>query len=84
LQFLLHISKKSSTFAPNFASYAPCACVCNEREDKKEEMSNRRWNRLMNLDKAYRLAQTIAHSMQQIETASVMSKDEAIATLRAI
>lgn len=47
-------------------------------------MSNRRWNRLMNLDKAYRLAQTIVHSLQQIEDAPALSKDEAIATLRAL
>ena len=47
-------------------------------------MSNRRWNRLMSLDKAYHLAQTIKHSMQQLESAPAVSAEEAIATLRAL
>ena len=47
-------------------------------------LSNRRWSRLMELDKAYRLAQTIKRSMKQVESAPSMSVDEAIATLRGI
>ena len=47
-------------------------------------LSNRRWKRMLELDKAYRLAQTIKRSMQQVESAPSMSVDEAIATLRAL
>lgn len=47
-------------------------------------LSNRRWARLMELDKAYRLAQTIKRSMQQVEYAPGMSVDDTIATLRAL
>ena len=47
-------------------------------------MSNRRWSRLMSLEKAYRLARTIKHSMQQVESAPAVSKEEAIATLHAV
>ena len=47
-------------------------------------LSNRRWARLQELDKAYRLAQTIKRSMKQVESASCMSVDEAIETLRAL
>ncbi len=47
-------------------------------------LSNRKWARLMELDKTYRLARAIKHSMLQIEEAPAMSADEAIATLRAL
>lgn len=47
-------------------------------------LSNRRWAHLMELDKAYRLAQTIKRSMNQVETAPAMSVGDAIATLRAL
>ena len=47
-------------------------------------LSNRRWARLQELDKAYRLAQTIKRSMKQVESAPSMSVDEAIETLRAL
>ena len=47
-------------------------------------MSNRRWAHLMELDKAYRLAQTIKRAMKQVESAPAMSTEEAIAALRAL
>jgi len=47
-------------------------------------LSNRRWARLMELDKVYRLAQKIKRGMQQVEYAPAMSADEAIAALRAL
>lgn len=47
-------------------------------------LSNRKWAHLMELDKAYRLAQTIKRSMNQVESAPIMSVEEAIATLRAL
>ena len=47
-------------------------------------LSNRRWAHLMELDKTYRLAQTIKRGMQQVEYAPAMSADEAIAALRAL
>ena len=47
-------------------------------------LSNRKWARLMELDKTYRLARTIKRSMQQVENAPAMSADEAIEALRAL
>ena len=47
-------------------------------------LSDRQWAHLMELDKAYRLAQTIKRSMNQVESAPIMSVEEAIATLRAL
>ena len=47
-------------------------------------LSNRRWARMLELDKAYRLARTIKRSMQQVESAPSMNADEAIAILRAL
>ena len=47
-------------------------------------LSNRRWARLMELDKVYRLAQKIKRGMQQVECAPAMSVDETIAALRAL
>lgn len=47
-------------------------------------LSNRRWARLMELDKVYRLAQKIKRGMQQVEYAPAMSVDETIAALRAL
>ena len=47
-------------------------------------MSNRRWAHLMELDKAYRLAQTIKRAMKQVESAPAMNTEEAISALRAL
>ena len=47
-------------------------------------MSHRRWNRMLELEQAYKLAHTIKRSMEQVETAPSMSVDEAVATLRAL
>ena len=41
-------------------------------------LSNRRWARLQELDKAYRLALTIKRSMKQVESTPVMSVEEAL------
>ena len=41
-------------------------------------MSTRRWNRLQQMEQAYKLAQTIKRSMKQAETASSMTVDEAM------
>ena len=41
-------------------------------------MSTRRWDRLMELEKAYKLAKTIKRSMKQAETAPAMTVDEAM------
>ena len=60
-------------------------CVLERTETMTTvRLSNRRWERLMKLDKVYRLAQTINRSMQQVEYAPAMSADEAIAELRAL
>lgn len=47
-------------------------------------LSNRKWARLLELDKTYRLARIINRSMQQVENAPAMSADEAMAALRAL
>ena len=47
-------------------------------------MSISRWNRILELEQAYRLARTIKRSMKQVETAPSLSAEEAIETLRAL
>ena len=47
-------------------------------------LSNRKWARLLELDKTYRLARIINRSMKQVENAPAMSADEAMAALRAL
>ncbi len=41
-------------------------------------MSTRRWNRLQQMEQAYKLAHTIKRSMKQAETASSMTVEEAL------
>jgi len=41
-------------------------------------MSTRRWNRLLELEEAYKLARTIKRSMKQAEKAPSMTVDEAM------
>ena len=47
-------------------------------------MTPRRWERLMELERAYKLARAVKRSMKQVETAPSMSAEEALATLRAL
>ena len=47
-------------------------------------MSLRRWNRILKLEEAYKLARIIKRSMKQVESESSMSSDDAIAALRAL
>lgn len=47
-------------------------------------LSPRRWKRLMELEQTYKLARTIKRSMTQVETAPVMTSQEAIEYLRAL
>ena len=41
-------------------------------------MSTRRWNRLQQMEQAYKLAHTIKRSMKQAETAPSMTVEEAL------
>ena len=41
-------------------------------------MSTRRWNRLQQMEQAYKLARTIKRSMKQAETAPSMTVEEAM------
>ena len=41
-------------------------------------MSTRRWNRMLQLEQAYKLAQTIKRSMKQAETAPKLTVEQAI------
>lgn len=47
-------------------------------------MSMRRWNRMLRLEEAYKLARIIKRSMKQVESEPSMTPDEAIAALRAL
>ena len=47
-------------------------------------MSTRHWNKLQQLEQAYKLAQTIKRSMKQVETETAMTPQEAIEALRAL
>ncbi len=41
-------------------------------------MSTRRWNRMLQMEQAYKLAHTIKRSMKQAETAPSMTVEEAM------
>ena len=47
-------------------------------------MSLRRWNRMLQLEDAYKLARIIKRSMKQVNTEPGMTPEEAIASLRAL
>ena len=47
-------------------------------------MSTRRWNRMLQLEEAYKLARIIKRSMKQVETEPSMTPEEAIEQLRAL
>lgn len=47
-------------------------------------MSARRWNRMLQLEEAYKLARTIKRSMKQVETEPSMTPEEAIEQLRSL
>ena len=46
--------------------------------------SVRRWNRMLQLEKTYKLARIIKRSMKQVDSTPSMTPDEAIAALRAL
>ena len=48
------------------------------------QMSQRRWNRILSLEQAYKLARAIKRSMDQVETAPAMSAEDAVAALRSL
>lgn len=81
----MHISKKSCTFAADFRERTKSMCVLEQTSTMTTvRLSNRKWARLMELDKTYRLARTIHRGMQQVEYAPAMTADEAITALRAL
>ena len=45
-------------------------------------LSTRRWNRMLQLEEAYKLARTIKRSMKQVESEPAMTPEEAIEQLR--
>jgi hypothetical protein len=47
-------------------------------------LSMRRWNRMLRLEEAYKLARIIKRSMKQVESEPSMTPDKAIAALRAL
>ncbi len=47
-------------------------------------MSTRRWNRMLQLEEAYKLGRIIKRSMKQVETEPSLSGKEAIEQLRAL
>ena len=48
------------------------------------QMSRRRWNRMLELESAYKLARIIKRSMKQADAAPAMTPQEAIEALRAL
>ena len=47
-------------------------------------MSVRRWNRMLQLEEAYKWARIIKRSMKQVESEPSMTQEEAVAALRAL
>ena len=47
-------------------------------------MSMRRWNRMLQLEEAYKLARIIKRSMKQVDSEPSMTPDEAVVALRAL
>ena len=47
-------------------------------------LSTRRWRKLLELEKVYKLANIIKHSMDQVENEPSMTPNEAIEALRAL
>lgn len=47
-------------------------------------MSTRRWNRLLQLEEAYKLGRIIKRSMKQVEDEPSLTPEEAINQLRAL
>ena len=47
-------------------------------------LSTRRWNRLLQLEEAYKLARIIKRSMKQIESEPSMSPEETLNQLRSL
>ena len=47
-------------------------------------MSTRRWNRMLQLEEAYKLGRIIKRSMKQVETEPSMTPEEAIKQLRVL
>ena len=47
-------------------------------------MSTRRWNRMLQLEEAYKLGRIIKRSMREVETEPSMTPEETIEQLRAL
>ena len=47
-------------------------------------LSTTRWNRMLQLEKTYRLARIIKHSMKQVEAEPALSAEESIKMLRSL
>ncbi len=47
-------------------------------------LTPRRWNRLLELERTYKLARTISRSMKQVESEPAMTPEEAFEALRAL
>lgn len=47
-------------------------------------LSTRSWNRMLQLEEAYKLARIIKRSMKQVETEPSLSSEETLKSLRAL
>lgn len=47
-------------------------------------LSTRRWNRMLQLEEAYKLARIIKRSMKQVETEPSLSPEETLKSLRSL
>jgi hypothetical protein len=74
------ISGNCCTFAPKNGLNFRIMDAIIERTPRTVtvRMSTRRWNRLQQMEQAYKLAHTIKRSMKQAETAPSMTVEEAL------
>ena len=79
IRFACCIGKKLLSLHSKQENYKNMTAI-RERTPRKVtvSMSIRRWDRLMELEKAYKLAKTIKRSMKQAESAPAMTVNEAM------
>lgn len=82
---ILQIIKILCNFAAETAKhYIMTAIIERTPRSITVRMSTRRWKKMLDLERAYKLACIIKRSMEQVKTEPSMTVDEAINTLRAL
>ena len=75
----MHICKKSCTFAArnDIMQFAMCVLEKTTRSITVR-LSPRRWSRLMEMEKAYRIAESVVKAKKECETSPAMTVNEAL------